>query len=256
MIAGHLAAPRRAGPWVGLAVSDLHLFRYRSRGEAVARQARERAGSGDFLVLNGDIFDFRWADRPDLPDVCAAEAAAVAWLAQFCAAVAPTLVLYVLGNHDGHAEFRHRLARDAAGIPNLRWFQAFVRVGSALFLHGDLPLTFPRRTPLERPPGRRPWRRGKAMRLWNMGIVYPFFGVLAPLVFPAAHASRRVFQVLRRHAPGVLPRVRDLCFGHIHHPFTDLTVGPRRVHNSGAPLPGFRWKMVRVETAEGDWEGW
>ena len=61
----------------GHVLSDLHLFTSRSDGERWEDDIAGAAGEGDFLVLNGDIFDFRWST---LPSVDATLDAAVAWL--------------------------------------------------------------------------------------------------------------------------------------------------------------------------------
>ena len=44
-----------------LAVSDLHLFAHRSIGAECFDSIRPQLATTDVLVLNGDIFDFRWA---------------------------------------------------------------------------------------------------------------------------------------------------------------------------------------------------
>jgi hypothetical protein len=49
----------------GLVVSDLHLFARRSRGMTCFESLRGELESVDVLVLNGDIFDFRWSVLPD-----------------------------------------------------------------------------------------------------------------------------------------------------------------------------------------------
>ena len=48
----------------GMAVSDLHLFAYRSAGEEYFNSLRPQLNATDILVLNGDIFDFRWSTLP------------------------------------------------------------------------------------------------------------------------------------------------------------------------------------------------
>ncbi|HNV70001.1 MAG TPA: metallophosphoesterase [Candidatus Ozemobacteraceae bacterium] len=249
---GHLPEPRNGRLWRGLVVSDLHLFREHSQGEAAIVRLRERIEPADFIVLNGDIFDFRWAPHPTL---AVTEEAAVDWLRTFVASVGPAVVFYVMGNHDCHESFRQRLMSEPRLFLPGGWFPSFVRVGSALFLHGDLPLFRPLSNCLQRKHGRIPKKRGVMARLWTLGVICPLFGRLAPLVFPKEWSARQVTRSVRRHGPDFRERLADICFGHIHYPFEDHRLRHLRVHNSGAPLPGFQWQVVSIETADGDWEG-
>ena len=92
----------------GLAVSDLHLFARRSAGEEYLHSLRSQLASTDVLVLNGDIFDFRWST---LPSVEATAARALEWLEALHAAYPSCTIHYVLGNHDCPTFFRARLDR-------------------------------------------------------------------------------------------------------------------------------------------------
>jgi UDP-2,3-diacylglucosamine hydrolase len=49
----------------GLVISDLHLFSPRSKAVELLVGIQEKLASADVLVLNGDIFDFRWSTLPD-----------------------------------------------------------------------------------------------------------------------------------------------------------------------------------------------
>ena len=61
----------------GLVISDLHLFSRRSRAEELLVEMEVRIASADILVLNGDVFDFRWST---LPDIQATVDASLEWL--------------------------------------------------------------------------------------------------------------------------------------------------------------------------------
>ncbi len=249
---GRLPAPRHGDVRHGVTLSDLHLFRERSRGEEALHQVRDVIRNADFIVLNGDIFDFRWSC---FPTIAATEDAAVQWLRKFVEDLFPVTVFYILGNHDCHRGFRQRLANEPNLFNHGRWFSAFLRVGSALFLHGDLPLFRPLKNCLQRSESKHPRQAGALMRLWNTGVIYPLFGRLAPLVFPMKWSSRQVVRSVLRHGERFRHHVKDICFGHIHYPFTDVPVRRVRTHNTGSPLPGFQWQAVTVTTEDPTWEG-
>ena len=44
----------------------------------------------------------------------------------------------VLGNHDYHQALIDRLAKLEKQVPNLSWHRYYVRLGSSVFLHGDV----------------------------------------------------------------------------------------------------------------------
>src|SRR5688572_3309334 len=92
-----------ADPIRGMAVSDLHLFAYRSAGMEYFDALRSQLTSADVLVLNGDIFDFRWSTLPN-PEITANRA--VEWLQAVRGAYPSCAIHYVLGNHDCPAFFR------------------------------------------------------------------------------------------------------------------------------------------------------
>jgi UDP-2,3-diacylglucosamine hydrolase len=118
----------------GIAVSDLHLFAHRSAGMEYFNTLRPQLASADLLVLNGDIFDFRWSTLPSL-DVTADRA--VEWLRSVRAAYPACEIHYVRGNHDCPAFFTDRLDQLANSMERFRWHEYGVRIGTALFVHGD-----------------------------------------------------------------------------------------------------------------------
>lgn len=50
----------------GLVISDLHCFSRRSRAVELLAEMQELLASAEILVLNGDVFDFRWSVLPDM----------------------------------------------------------------------------------------------------------------------------------------------------------------------------------------------
>ena len=147
----------------GYVISDLHLFTRRTVADAYRDDMHAAAARADFFVLNGDIFDFRWTTLPDIDETVAA---ALAWLGDFASRFPRCRFFYVLGNHDGIQPLADRLGDLAAATPNLEWSPSHVRVGRALFLHGDLPLHNGGTQPFTRLLPATDKKKGRA---WNLG---------------------------------------------------------------------------------------
>ena len=79
-------------------------------------------------------FDFRWST---LRDAETSQAAAVNWLCELRRKFPQSELHYVLGNHDCLAPFDQHLQKLAATLPRFYWHEYFLRLDSALFLHGD-----------------------------------------------------------------------------------------------------------------------
>ncbi|MHC4202208.1 MAG: metallophosphoesterase, partial [Planctomycetota bacterium] len=148
-------APAKDSVRSGHVISDLHMFAPWSVADRHMDEFHAAAARSDFIVLNGDIFDFRWAALPTVAD---AVAAAVEWLRAFVAGHPGCRFFYVLGNHDGHPLFAERLAALAEGEGNLEWHASHLRLGDNLFVHGDLPLQYPGKDPFARTLSRRFWK--------------------------------------------------------------------------------------------------
>ena len=119
----------------GYVLSDLHMFAHRSTAADHLSAVREVAGGADFLVLNGDIFDFRWSTLAGADETAHV---AVDWLASLVLGVNGCEVFYVLGNHDRFAFFADHLQGLTEQTDNFHWHASHVRLGRCLFLHGDL----------------------------------------------------------------------------------------------------------------------
>ena len=117
-----------------LFVSDLHLFANRSNAHRHLHAIAESASCAGAFVLGGDIFDFRWANIPTLKAVDLA----VRWLGELTASCPDCQFHLVLGNHDYHQAFIDRLIELEPRVSNLSWHRYYVRLGSSVFLHGDV----------------------------------------------------------------------------------------------------------------------
>lgn len=231
----------------GYVLSDLHLFTRRSEGERWEDAIARAAGEGEFLVLNGDIFDFRWST---LPSVDATLDAAVAWLDRWLVAFPDCRFVYVLGNHDGLEAFGDRLAALASVRGNLLWHPSAVTVGSALFLHGDLPLGLGRSRSLRGPmPGAIARKGTWAEQCYQVVTAARVPGAAARL-HTRRRCARRILHALRKDPPYALSPITDVYFGHTHAPFSGYRHGGLTFHNTGSAIRGMAGGLLPV-TARG-----
>ena len=116
----------------GLVISDLHLFSRRSDGDGLWREVGDELAEANILVLNGDIFDFRWSC---LPDEEATISAALEWIDDLYQHSRWEAIHYVFGNHDCLNAFKGRLQDYAGGREGLQCHEFRLQLGRNLFLH-------------------------------------------------------------------------------------------------------------------------
>ena len=115
-------------------ISDLHLFTARSVTHRFMDGIVQAMDESEALVLNGDILDFNWSIAGDAVQTMAA---GERWLRELTAG-SSCRIIYVLGNHDGFAEWARRCETLARELPSLEFSPDYYRVGDTLFTHGDL----------------------------------------------------------------------------------------------------------------------
>jgi len=127
------------------------------------------ASRAEVFVLGGDIFDFRWSSIPILRAV----ERAVRWLRELASACPRCHFHLVLGNHDYHQALIDRLVELDKEVSNLSWHRYYVRLGSSVFLHGDVAdktmdarRLAEARDPVARPPAARPFHGARCMTWW------------------------------------------------------------------------------------------
>jgi UDP-2,3-diacylglucosamine hydrolase len=227
----------------GYAVSDLHLFTHWSTAGREMPAIVAAAKRADFLVLNGDIFDFRWSTLPTLQRTVSA---AVGWLDELAAECPRCRLVYVMGNHDRMAAMMGPLTRLSARRENLLWHTSHLQIHGALFLHGDLALKADRASPFQRTLRQKQWKPGRAARMIYRSLTAARVHCLAKGFNPPRRCAKRILQSLTEHGSETQRNVRDVYFGHTHRPFRDFEYEGVRFHNTGAAVRGLRMDLLEI----------
>ena len=241
--------PTRRGR--GLAVSDLHLFARRSAGQQYLHALRSELEAANVLVLNGDIFDFRWSTLPSLEDTAAQ---AAEWLGELHAAYPQCRIHYVLGNHDCPAFFRGRLDALAAKLDRFHWHEFGVRLGTALFVHGDC--THGRMDPAGLRRFREDWDNDRRHGRWmtRAYLAVDRVGLTRAAhhcYFPRRTTVERAMHYLDHAAPDWRVHTTDCYFGHTHQPFSAYQHGDIRFHNTGSAIRGMGFNPLAFQVSAG-----
>ena len=118
----------------GLVISDLHLFSSRSEGFKLMDQLETKFADVDLLVLNGDIFDFKWSQLSSEGETITE---AVIWLEKLIVNFSNLEIHYILGNHDCITKFTESLKKLSSKHKSLKIHGTQLQIDRFLFLHGE-----------------------------------------------------------------------------------------------------------------------
>ena len=232
-------------------VADLHLFSRRSRGHLCEDAIVAAARRSRVCVLGGDIFDFKWSSHNSVE---ASIAAAEVWLRQLIEQVPECQFHFVLGNHDDHPQLVSRLPALATEYANFFWDRFYLRLGDAVFLHGDAA---DRRMSVESLRQRRdrfvhhprqPW----AHRLYGLIVGAQMHRLIPHAVYRPAIVADRLLNYLSEIGHGAQDGVQHVCFGHTHRPITDYQPGGLTFHNGGAPIGRAQYRIIEIQVQASD----
>ncbi|MBN2024303.1 MAG: metallophosphoesterase family protein [Pirellulales bacterium] len=229
-------------------VSDLHLFSNRSQEHRYRDEILAKAAGAERFVLGGDIFDFRWSTMASHEETAAR---AAHWLRELAMDRPDCWFHFVLGNHDYHASFIERLDHLRDRLANLSWYPFYVRLGSAVFLHGDVA---DRRMTAEKLLDRRAlWlhkrKRGRAAsRLYDLAVSGHLHRPVVHLARRKRTVARRILRYLEEIGEGPSTGLRNVYFGHTHVAVSDYAFGGVLFHNGGAPIKGLHFRILEAET--------
>jgi UDP-2,3-diacylglucosamine pyrophosphatase LpxH len=228
----------------GLTVSDFHLLSHHSRSRDFLEELETLAGSIDVLVLNGDIFDFKWSQHAGvLPSVAVAERQI-----EHLLRVLPNCeVHYVLGNHDAVTPFQAALERLAKRHHSFHWHEFVCRMEAGLFLHGDVvhagssnAAVRAFREQMGRPRSDYRWQRMAHGALHRSTLPR-----LAFTMVPKRLLAARIVRYLSNENWLPDDSVRHVYFGHTHSGFENFTYRGLRFHNSGSATLGAHLRPIR-----------
>lgn len=225
----------------GVTVSDLHLLAERRPLEYWETHKRVWREQFDLCVLNGDVFDFRWALNHSRDE---ALQSARAWLTSLLHPEPRARFVILLGNHDAIPDYRDLLDELTAEFPHFTWRENWFLLGPRVFCHGDMPdlsgelqrLHAYRTHHASHPPPRPLAHKAyaTATRLGLTGSV--------PRVLPWRRQCARTDALLRAElGERYQDHITDVYLGHTHVHFRDLPLNGKRFHNGGAPLPRGRF---------------
>lgn len=238
----------------GITVSDLHLLAERQPLAVWQEAAAQWRESYDLCVLNGDIFDFRWA-RGHTRET--ALRAAEQWLEELVAPPCRASFVILQGNHDALPAYQEILTSLAERHRHVFWQEHWFILGSAIFLHGDMP---DRSGRLERLSAYREHHanlrlpRTFRQRLYATATRLGVTGSV-PKVLPSWRGQcRRIDSLLRAELGRRYDAITDVYLGHTHVHFRDRFLHGTRFHNAGAPLPRARFDPPTFRFSADDWK--
>jgi UDP-2,3-diacylglucosamine hydrolase len=227
-------------------VSDLHLFANRSLGERYLHAIAQKAAAADNFVLGGDIFDFRWSRRKTIRH---SVGEAIQWLDDLAEECPNCHFYYLLGNHDCHEMFTGELARLEGAVDNLSHHHFFVRLGSSVFLHGDVADEHMDAEMLA--DSRRKWmhpkKRGYLLSgVYDVVVATRMHLPIPYVVYPRRVVAGRILTYLNAIDQGPASGARNVYFGHTHRAMADYEYGGLVFHNGGAPIKGMKFRILEA----------
>lgn len=229
-------------------VSDLHMFSRRSQAAEHDEALQQTAGRAKTFVLGGDIFDFRWST---LPSTEATVSAAIRWLDALVGAHRTCDFHFVLGNHDCNSRFVDALDKYARRQPNLEAHPYLLRIGKAVFLHGDVA-DHPEMCAARLRHRRKHWSRDEKRRgpvknmLYDWAVQANLHRLCGKMVHPKQKVARRILGYLDRIGQGVESGTEQVYFGHTHESLASYRHNDVLFHNPGAPIRGLDFRIVEV----------
>lgn len=197
---------------------------------------QEELATAETLVLNGDVFDFRWSTLPDMESTIRS---ALRWLADIAELRQGRAIHYLLGNHDCVTAFTESLSGIQKQHPSLSCHDPYLLLGRNLFLHGDCANH--RMDEAGFRSFRESWSRDRQRGAISRALYDGVDAVGASrkfhdLWFPQGLTVRRVAHHLDHILAGWRERIDHCYFGHTHLPFTDYSHDGVMFHNTGSAI--------------------
>lgn len=229
-------------------VSDLHMLSRRSQAPAHVAAIHDAASKAETFILGGDIFDFRWST---LPTADATVRHAMRWLDELVGSHPQCQFHFVQGNHDCNRRFTASLTAYTATRGNLAVHPFIMRLGKAVFLHGDAadhPTMCPARLTHRREHWSRDESRSKVRHvLYDLAVTARLHRLAGKVAHPKRRAVHRILGYLSRIEHGPDQGIEHVYFGHTHDALENYQYRGVTFHNPGAPMPGLNFRIVEVK---------
>lgn len=205
---------------------------------------QDELAAAETLVLNGDIFDFRWS----VLNMEATIAAAMDWLNEHIAQHSGQTIHYLLGNHDCITGFAQELCKFAEKQPLFACHEFFLKLDHNLFLHGDCANR--RMDGNELRSFRESWsRHGQSGRigkvLYDLADSVGASDKVHDWWFPQHDTVLRVSHHLDHIMPAWRNEIGHCYFGHTHRPFSNYSHDGVLFHNTGSAIRKMGFQPLR-----------
>ena len=221
----------------GAFVSDLHLFSQRSIGQKHWEELHATLRNVNFLVLGGDIFDFRWSH---FADPRSTTEAAEEWLSSLLSKNSHLRVAYVLGNHDCSNAMKTALREMSKSSERFEWYEHILQLGSKAFLHGDVldaGLTKDRLLEYRKKFSGELIAKGKiANMLYDALIASRAHRLPGQWHHTPKKTTARLSEFLNQDHSLNRCNIREVYFGHTHSPLNDQKFGGFHFFNPGSGI--------------------
>ncbi len=166
---------------------------------------------------------------------------------------------YILGNHDALPGFTQRLEELAKNNPRLQWHPHLLRLGSSVFLHGDI---IDSKIPLEADfhellDARRLRGEERSLphplqhSLYDVAVQARIHRLVANLANSHRKVLTQVGDYLSWAKQDRSAGVEQVYFGHTHRPVDRLVYSGLEFHNPGAAIKGLPFRIVPVDLPKG-----
>ncbi len=202
-----------------------------------------------FIVLGGDIFDFRWAT---LGGHQASLTAARRWLGSLLERHQHATVIYVMGNHDSHPDMQSMLDDLAVRHTHLLWRAEHYQIADCLFCHGDI-LDAGSQSNLSNYRSRFQHERQAsrtAHGLYDAAVAMRLHRTIPKLFHRPRATCTRLHDLLQINASSTTlqpHRVRRVFFGHTHVPIYELLLNDIAYFNPGAALRHMQFAPIQFQ---------
>lgn len=229
------------------------MFSQRSGFAEHEEKIYEAASQADFFILNGDTFDFRWTTLPTIDETVLE---AVHWLDTLTERFPNCHFHFILGNHDNNQAFIESLSRLAVERANLSWHPYYLKLGDSVFLHGDVS-----DKPMMDAAGLERHREGWLLDTTRHPVLHHIYDFLLHLgvhriiqaaKYPPKRVVKRVLWYLDEVGLSATNGIRHVYFGHTHGAMQNFRYGGLYFHNTGSPMKGLEFNVLRIEIAEED----